>query len=363
MGASRTVMGWVAALAFAAMSVLPASARVVRGWTLVDLGTLGGPGSYGAAVSNSGLVVGCSDVDAGVAHAFLYRNGVMHDLGAASDSTPGNSCALAVNNDGVAAGRSATGELVTWRDSTITHLGVHGNIGGINDAGVVVGAYGQGASTHAFMYANGNITPLGSDASTATGINAVGEIVGTSNGRAFVYKDGALLDLGTLGGNRSEAKGVNDHGAVCGPVHGRPQPAALVPVRPCDASAVRAELFGRRRHQQPWENRWKRRGHPRLPHRRGNTRASRHLAAGRLERLASPRAHGHQRSRLDRRDRHRSRWKPAGVSAHPRHAGDQHEVDRSSPRLATAVLAARVEWNSSAEIDPPVSSILCPEIQ
>ena len=216
MGASRTVMGWVAALAFAAMSVLPASARVVRGWTLVDLGTLGGPGSYGAAVSNSGLVVGCSDVDAGVAHAFLYRNGVMHDLGAASDSTPGNSCALAVNNDGVAAGRSATGELVTWHDSTITHLGVHGNIGGINDAGVVVGAYGQGASTHAFMYANGNITPLGSDASTATGINAVGEIVGTSNGRAFVYKDGALLDLGTLGGNRSEAKGVNDHGAVVG---------------------------------------------------------------------------------------------------------------------------------------------------
>ena len=41
-----------------------------QSWTLVDIGTLGGPGSYGAAVSDSGFVVGCADLASGVSHAF-----------------------------------------------------------------------------------------------------------------------------------------------------------------------------------------------------------------------------------------------------------------------------------------------------
>src|SRR4051812_17857231 len=63
------------------------------GWTLVDLGTLGGPGSYATAVTNAGLVVGCSDAAGSGTHAFAYQSGVMRDLGTGSASAAGNSCA------------------------------------------------------------------------------------------------------------------------------------------------------------------------------------------------------------------------------------------------------------------------------
>ncbi|MEP7067585.1 MAG: hypothetical protein ABI789_00030 [Usitatibacter sp.] len=206
-------IGWLAAGAIAASGIGAAGAREAPGWTLVDLGTLGGPGSYGAAVSDSGVVVGCSDVAAGGIHAFIYHDGAMHDLEPAS---VGNSCALAVNNAGIAAGRSSTGELVTWSGSAITQLGVHGNVGGINDAGVVVGSFTGGTSTRAFMFANGALVALAGDGSTATAINARGDIVGTDNGSAYLCRAGAMVSLGTLGGNRSDAKGVNIHAQVVG---------------------------------------------------------------------------------------------------------------------------------------------------
>ena len=192
-----------------------ANAREAQGWTLVDVGTLGGPGSYGAAVSDSGLVVGCADVDAASAHAFIYRDGAMQDLG------PG--CALAVNDAGVAAGRLDTGELATWEDSGITRLGAKGNVGGVNASGVVVGSIADGVTTRAFRYSNGAMTMLAGEKATA--INARGAIAGTSNGHAFLYQDGVMRDLGTLGGNASEARGLNDRGQVVGmstDAHGQP---------------------------------------------------------------------------------------------------------------------------------------------
>lgn len=191
------------------------------GWTLVDIGTLGGPGSYGAAVSNSGVVVGCSDVMPVGVHAFVYRDGAMQDLGTGGDSTAGNSCALAVNRSGMVAGRSASGELVVWNGSSVTRLGVRGDVGDMNDAGIVVGSYLDSGQSRAFMFKDGVLTDLGTPGvsgsySVANSINAKGDVVGTSNGRAFLYANGAMRDLGTLGGNRSVAKGINDRGQVVG---------------------------------------------------------------------------------------------------------------------------------------------------
>lgn len=202
------------------------------GWTLVDVGTLGGPGSYGSALSDNGIVVGCSDVNPSGVHAFMYAHGVMRDLGTGEASADGNACALAVNNAGVVSGRSASGELVVWNGDAVTKLGIHGNVAAMNDAGSIVGSYKDTGTERAFLYRNGSVTDLGAlagagAASFATSINAGNDVVGSANGRAFLYSGGALRDLGTLGGNNSVAKGINDHGQVVGfssDAHGQPNP-------------------------------------------------------------------------------------------------------------------------------------------
>src|SRR5258706_1666541 len=88
-------------LAWALAALLP-HAAIAAEWTLIDLGTLGGSISYGAAVSNSGYVAGCAEVSTGVFHAFVYSNGAMRDLDAGGAA---GSCSNAVNDDGVAAGQ------------------------------------------------------------------------------------------------------------------------------------------------------------------------------------------------------------------------------------------------------------------
>lgn len=60
-------------------------------------------------------------------------------------------------------------------------------------------------------------TLTGGDHSQAFGINNTGEIVGTSNGVAFVYQNGKMTSLGTLGtGRDSVAHAINDLGQVVG---------------------------------------------------------------------------------------------------------------------------------------------------
>src|SRR5258706_7531235 len=135
-------------LAWALAALLP-HAAIAAEWTLIDLGTLGGSISYGAAVSNSGYVAGCAEVSTGVFHAFVYPKGAMRDL------DPGGaegSCASAVNDDGVAAGHSASGEAVIWALGGAVRLGVQGAVNGINNAGMAVGGYAVASTTHAFVY-------------------------------------------------------------------------------------------------------------------------------------------------------------------------------------------------------------------
>src|SRR5437870_3955805 len=136
---ARKVCSWVGAMVLAASATATvqaqsataahaAHAKPLRlasaGWTLVDLGTLGGPGSYATAVTNAGVVVGCSDASGSGTHAFVYQSGVMRDLGTGTNSSTGNSCAYAANDSGIIAGRAASGELVEWTSAGVTHLGI-----------------------------------------------------------------------------------------------------------------------------------------------------------------------------------------------------------------------------------------------
>ena len=114
-------------------------------------------------------------------------------------------------------------------DYTITDLG---NLGGnsyatgINASGQVVGySYTASGPYHAFLYSNGTMRDLGTlggGYSSADGINASGQVVGGSHitggvvWNAFLYSNGTMQDLGTLGGSESGANAINASGQVAG---------------------------------------------------------------------------------------------------------------------------------------------------
>ncbi len=95
----------------------------------------------------------------------------------------------------------------------------------INNLGQVVGySYFPNDSPftyrHAFLYENGqmsDLTPNTIASSDAQDINDSGQIVGHVDGRAVIYQDGIIKDIGTLRPyGKTQATGINNYGQVTG---------------------------------------------------------------------------------------------------------------------------------------------------
>lgn len=227
---------------------LPSDAlRAQRGplsYSLVDLGTLGGPTSEAADLNNLGDVVGAAATADGQTHAFLYRNGRLVDLGTLVGGT--TSGATAVSDSGTVVGTSGINaygagfrEFVqgfVWQGGEMRSVGAlhcpcsftrrHGSSRALalNNANRVVGdsLTARANYTGAFLWESNAIRGLidlteTTFDSTAYGISDANEIVGEQGGRAFVARAGVLQDIGVLPGDaRSRATAVNLTGQVAG---------------------------------------------------------------------------------------------------------------------------------------------------
>lgn len=209
-------------------------------YKLIDMGTFGGPASSinfpfsQGVLNNRGMAVGWSatsvpmlptsnffvcggffDVVPFITHAFEW-NGAVRDLGALPPSETNCSEPTFMNSKGEVVGLSETGEVdpqffglqqvhaVLWRNGEIIDLGTLG--------GNIVGAFG--------------INERGQIAGNST--NAIPDpfcFFGTDQNRAFLWENGQMRDLGTLGGNCASVIGagggvsfhpINDAGQIIG---------------------------------------------------------------------------------------------------------------------------------------------------
>jgi probable HAF family extracellular repeat protein len=201
-----------------------------------DLGTFGGPNSQAFALNNSGQVVGDAQISTNYWHAFLYNgNGSLIDLFPGSTST---SRATGINDSGYVVGYALSGSkaFIYTGGSDLYYIGNQMWPNAINNDNIIVGIYQPTAGVrHAFLYhyisgtsgVTTDLGTLGGQSSQAYAINSSGLVVGyatTSDGKthAFLYDgSGPIQDLNNLidpssGWTLNMAKGINDNGQIVG---------------------------------------------------------------------------------------------------------------------------------------------------
>jgi probable HAF family extracellular repeat protein len=230
-----------------------------------DLGALPGPAGLSSAptwISDNGLIAGFSEngeVDpfTGIqsVHSVVWKHDGIFDLGTLKGGY--ESIANAVNNQGEVVGYANNGIIdsqsmvgfgsqtraVAWWNGEIHDLGTLGGTDAValyvNDLGQIVGQSYTSSSVppptpecgdfpltlHAFIWENGQMTDLrtlGGLCASAFALNNRGQVVGgatipgDTESHAFLWERGVMKDLGALGGTHSYAGWLNDSGRVVG---------------------------------------------------------------------------------------------------------------------------------------------------
>jgi probable HAF family extracellular repeat protein len=255
-------------------------------YKLIELGTFGGPTSYinpggngGPYMNHQGAVVGSSQTSvplpsnnngfvcvAGldVYHGLAWgESGITNLPSPRGDDNCGN--AAAINDLGEMAGQSENGlvdaitgvkeiRAVRWKDGQIESLGTfggnHSAAFAINNHGqivgfalnkvpdffslyaVIIGGPSAGTQTRAFVWRDGrmqDLHTLGGPDAWAAFVNERGQVAGISYTNStpnsttgfptvdpFLWQRGKMIDLGTLGGTVGSSSGLNNRGQVIG---------------------------------------------------------------------------------------------------------------------------------------------------
>lgn len=189
--------GWVVGVSYVGSAY---HAYIDIGNGMEDMGTLGGPHSNALDINSSGYVIGMSYLANGRYHAFLDTGGGMTDIG------------TAIGGNNVAHGINDFGEIVGWWSSALNATP------GLETTGV------NPADCYGFLYVDGTVSAiasLGGRGTYPTDINNYKQVAGysqTTGGQdhAFLWQDGGLKDLGTLGGSASWAWRLNNVGQIVG---------------------------------------------------------------------------------------------------------------------------------------------------
>jgi len=234
---------WLAAIvALALLQHTVSSAARFPNYSIADLGTLGGSESFAYAINDRGEIVGSSRLAGNNStHGFVFGSGTMKDLNPLNSGDVQTVGPSDINNRGtVASGFIRDGvysaAIFDTRSGEVTPLGSLGGVAfgsfngtatSINDAGEVVGySYVDDLTRHAFLYQNGVMRDLGSlgGYSAALSINNAGDIVGFSSESTYgpahpiLYRNGKMSAINPFGdpSNEGIAWKVNDRGAVVG---------------------------------------------------------------------------------------------------------------------------------------------------
>jgi probable HAF family extracellular repeat protein len=227
-------------------------------YKLVNLGTFGGPLNYangddllvqylGSAqdINNAGMITGwadtstpdpypnfCFNEDCYVSHAFQWQHGSIRDLGA----LPGGASSATswISANGLIAGASQNGETdpllpgfpenraVLWVNGKIIDLGT------LPEGGYESGAEAVNSRGQVVGWALNTVPDLFMDLNSSL-YNFYEPYPYPYQTRAFLWQDGVMQDLGTLGtGADAFAMGINEQGQVIGISYTNSTPSEVV---------------------------------------------------------------------------------------------------------------------------------------